>query len=127
MVLLGWPAIKPSSTWRSRSDKVAEPRFDGRPVAALSAAGPIERGLDCAEDRLLVERFLDEVDGAGLHRLDRQRHVAVTGDDDGREVACLGAKLVQQFEPGHVGHAHVGDRHPLFSSGSPARKAVAES
>ena len=37
-----------------------------------------------AEQALIVEQALDEVDDSGLHRLDGERHVGVAGDDDDR-------------------------------------------
>ena len=80
------------------------------------------------QNRLLIERLLDEIDGAGLHRLDRERHVAVAGDDDGGKAAGLGSQLLQQLDAGHVGHAHIGDEAAAPDGVSrPARKALAES
>ena len=69
------------------------------------------------QQRLLIERFLDEIDGAGLHRLDRERHVAVTGDDDGGKVAGFGSQLLQELNASHVGHPHIGDETPALDGG----------
>ena len=74
------------------------------------------------QDRLLVERLLDEIDGAGLHRLDRQRHVAMAGDDDGGKAAGLRSQLLQQLDAGHVGHAHVGDQAAALDAREAGKK-----
>ena len=90
--LVGLAGDQASSTCRSRSDKVRELGRDGRGSSSrLPVLVPRSSAARTAcEQRLVVERLLDEVDGAGLHRLDGQRHVAMAGDDDDRKVACPG-------------------------------------
>src|SRR3990172_1085491 len=70
MVLLGCPAIRASSTWRSHSDKEAS-------------------------------------------------RAARAGDADGGKAASLSLQRVKKLEPGHVGHAHVGNQAAALN----ARKA----
>src|SRR3546814_7327076 len=55
----------------------------------------------------LFRSLLDEVEGAGLHGVDRHVDVAVAGDDDDRQVACRLSQLALQLESAHAGHAHV--------------------
>ena len=43
------------------------------------------------EELFFLERLLDEIERAVLHRLHRHRHVAVAGDEDDREASQPGA------------------------------------
>src|SRR5690606_11086936 len=89
--------------------KTVKPRGDRSEFAVRDTLGPFERGFDRIENGLLIERLLDEVDGARLHRFHGQRHVAVAGDDDRRQAWRVLLKAVQKLDAGHVGHTHVGD------------------
>ena len=89
MILLGCPATGPPAP-AARARKGRELRRDGRPsLVAPRCSARRASAADGGEDRLVVERLLDEVDGARLHRLHRQRNVAMAGDDDDRKVAAL--------------------------------------
>ena len=59
-----------------------------------AAAGHLvqgDRGADAVEQRLVAERLLDEVEGAGLHGPDRERDLGVAGDDQDRNLDPLRA------------------------------------
>src|SRR5579875_1808575 len=45
----------------------------------------IEGSLDAVEKRILLERLLQELEGAGPQGCDRDRHRAVTRDEDDRD------------------------------------------
>src|SRR5262245_29809543 len=67
----------------------------------------LERVEDGAQQPVLLERLLDEIERAFLHRLDRHRHVAVPGEEDDRDVDAALEKLLLEREAGHPWHAHV--------------------
>jgi hypothetical protein len=79
---------------------------------AAAARVELERLVDAVEQVLVAERLLDEVDRAGLHRLDRHRHVAVAGDEDDRQDRVALVELDLQFETAHAGHADVEHQAP---------------
>ena len=56
-----------------------------------------------------LDRLLEEAEGAGLHRLDRLRDVALAGDDDDLGVGVDLLELAQQLDAVDVGQHHVGD------------------
>ncbi len=90
-----------------------------RAVLRLAAflTGALLGHADGAQDGLLLERLLDEIDGARLHRLHRERDVAMAGDHDDGKAGLFGAKLAQQLQSGHPGHAHIGDDAAAFDAG----------
>ena len=55
------------------------------------------------------KRLLHEVVGAVAHRLDRQRHIAVAGNDDHRQIGVEGIDAFEQRHAIGAGQAHVGD------------------
>ncbi len=69
----------------------------------------LDRALEHRQQRVGLDRLLDEAVRAGLHRLDRLGHAAVAGDDDdfGRGMRLL--EPAQQLQPVRVGQHHVGD------------------
>src|SRR4051812_41751379 len=54
---------------------------------------------DRTQQHLVVERFRQKLYSPCLHRLDRHRHVAVTGDEDDRHVDPLGGDQLLELEP----------------------------
>ena len=62
---------------------------------------------DAGQEARLVERLLDEIEGADLDGRDRHLDVAVPGDQNDRRGEAVGLETVDQFEAGHAGHAHV--------------------
>ena len=46
----------------------------------------LDRLGDCVQQRVSVERFEQELDGAGLHRLDGHGHVGMAGDEYDRHL-----------------------------------------
>ena len=80
----------------------------GLRLTALLAQPP---GLDRVADReqhlLALERLLEEVEGAALGRLDRGRHVGVTGEHHDRHVVAPLAHQLQRFQAVHLGHPDV--------------------
>ena len=113
MVLLGWPATRPSSTCRSRSDKAAAVAGDLGHRCASRLASCVATTQRAADGRQAATSssngFSMKVDRAEPHRLDRQRHVAVAGDDDHRHLDPALPQLPQQVDAAHLRHAHVGD------------------
>ena len=56
--------------------------------------------------------LFDKIERAVLHRLDRGRDIAMTGDhDDGHVIIDL-FDFAQKFQTIHLGHADVGNNHP---------------
>ena len=81
-------------------------------------AAPVHRPTDDAGEMLGGERLLQEVVGSLPHRLDRQLHVAVPGDQDDRDFAVEVADPMQERHP-------VRSRHPDIRHHN-AIEAVAE-
>ena len=83
------PATMRSSTCASRvvrRDSSAS-RLAASWCCAERGARLVEHALDQAEQLFFLERLLDEVHRALLHRGHRHRHVAVAGDEDDRQRA----------------------------------------
>jgi hypothetical protein len=57
----------------------------------------------------LAAWILEEVHCADPDRLDRQRHIAMTGDDDDGQGGLHLLDALQKLNAVHVGHATVGD------------------
>ena len=85
-------------------------------LAAFHLTTPL-RQADGTQDRLLLERLLDEIDSTRLHRLHCEANITVAGDHDGGERHRLGAELAQQLESRHAGHAHIGDQAASLHAG----------
>ena len=65
---------------------------------------------DGVKQRLVPHRLSEKVHGAGLHRLDSHRDVAMPGkEDDGFGVAVF-RKMLLQIEAARSWHAHVEDQ-----------------
>src|SRR4030095_15552245 len=62
-----------------------------------------------AEQRLVVERLGENVDGARPQRADLERHIAVPGDEDDREVVTADRQDIVKVEPGLARHPDVED------------------
>ena len=76
----------------------------------LIAAGGLvagDRGVDHFEKARVVHGLLQEVDGAVLQGVHRHVDVAVTRNEDDREVAAHGLQFVLELQSRHVRHAHV--------------------
>ncbi len=57
---------------------------------------------------IVIKRFLDKVQGSGLHSFYCKRHIAVARDhDDGQGYFQL-SQALQEFDPAHAGHSHIG-------------------
>ncbi|MNQ72221.1 hypothetical protein D3C85_869200 [compost metagenome] len=63
------------------------------------------------EQRIAGKGFFEEVISTGTHGLHRQRYIAVSGDQQYRQLRVLGVQFAQQFETVHAGHADVADHH----------------
>ena len=120
-LLVGLPATSPSSTSRSRFESAASLSSISARSAPLACRRPgaASAALTARQQNFVVERLFQKVDGADLHRLDRQRHVAMAGDDDDRHVDFHFAQSPQQIDAAHSGHAHVGDHAARPSPGAP--------
>ena len=76
--------------------------------------GSVEGALDAGDQFVGVDRLLDEIHGAGFHGSDGHRHVAITGDHDGRQLGSLSFEPLQQREPAHALHLGVDDQAALL-------------
>ena len=86
---------------------IARRRGLGAEALALDAAA--QRLMHRAEQRLIVEGLFQKIDGAGLHRLNRERHIGMGGDDDDRQIEMSRLDLDEQLQAAGAGHAHIGD------------------
>ncbi|MEZ4427874.1 MAG: hypothetical protein R3A51_09340 [Nannocystaceae bacterium] len=103
---------------------VGEPRSVVVGDAVVARRSPLrERVLDHAAQRgWPLERLLEEVERALLHRLDRLGDRAVGGQDDDGDLGVLGADAPQEAHPVEVGHAQVGDEHARRPRGDPRER-----
>src|SRR5437667_584035 len=112
----------------ARDRPVRPPRHDelhdlalprGEPREALAELLALRRGAahlavhlesvgDAVEQALAAEGFLEEVDGARLHRPHRRRYIAVSRDHDDREADVAAGERALEIEPAHPGQADVG-------------------
>src|SRR3569833_2512274 len=70
----------------------------GHSGAAFPVA--LQRVLNAIEQRLIVERLFDEIDGAALARPHRHRYVAVAGDEDDGHLLMAGLFTLSSMQPG---------------------------
>src|SRR3989442_4543609 len=77
-------------------------------LGAAHLAVHLESAGDAVEQELAAEGFLDEVDGARLHRPHRRRYVDVSGDHDDGEPDVAAGERALEIEPTHPGQADVG-------------------
>src|SRR4029079_8851669 len=61
------------------------------------------------EEKLIVERLLQEFDSTALHCPDRDRYVTMSGDEDDWDECACRLQAVLQLEPTHPRHANVED------------------
>ena len=117
MFLLGWPARTSSMIWRCRGVRSATWFAASSPPGGQLARIPrlFERALDAGEQFVAADRLFDEVRSAGLHGLNRHRHVAVAGDHDGRQPMARIVEPLQQFEPVHSGQVGI-DQQACFAA-----------
>ena len=70
---------------------------------------PAQRRADARQQDLVVKGLFEEIRGADLHGLDRQRHVAVARNHDHRHADLEFLQPAQQLDAAHARHPHVGD------------------
>jgi len=63
--------------------------------------------LDIVEQELIAKGLLDEIEGAGLHGLDRHGNIRVPGNDDDGNLKTQLLEPRLQLQSAHAGHAHV--------------------
>jgi hypothetical protein len=63
--------------------------------------------MDPIEQLLLVVGLLQEIDGTCTHGLDRQRHIAVPGDEDHRQDRADLVEPLLQLDAAHARHTDV--------------------
>ena len=73
------------------------------------SASRLSVDADRGEQLVVIEGLFQEIDGADLHRFDRERNVAVAGDHDHRNIGVEFLDAAQQIDAGDIRHAHVGD------------------
>ena len=55
-------------------------------IPARACQSAVHGNLDGRDQNLVMKRLFDKIDCAGLHRLHRQRYIAMPGHDDNRQV-----------------------------------------
>src|SRR5262249_47331998 len=63
--------------------------------------------LNGIEEVLIAERLGQELDGPSFHRLHRHRDVAVTGDEDDRDLPVCSGELTLEIEAALAGQSDV--------------------
>jgi hypothetical protein len=91
--------------WRGSRSVPGAPQ----PAVLAQEAPPLLRLLQDEDDFLGLERLADVVERSRGHRLERGVRVAVGAHDHEGEVRLPRQRLLQQCEPVHAGHPHVGD------------------
>ena len=79
------------------------PRSDGHRRFAL----PGDRLFDRPEQIPINQWLGQELMGAGFHRPNRHRNVAVSGEEDDRDLLVCPGKLLLKIEPAQAGQLHV--------------------
>lgn len=82
-----------------------------------------QRAAHTVEQGITGERFFEEVIGPGAHGLHRQRHIAVAGYQQHRQVRVLAVQFSQQLQAVHAGHADIADHHARPIAGQARREA----
>ncbi|MNQ86160.1 hypothetical protein D3C85_1013460 [compost metagenome] len=72
----------------------------------------VEGAAQAAEQGFRAEGFFEEIVGTVAHGFDGHRYIAVTGQQDHRQIGIPALHLGQQFQAGHAGHAHIAENHP---------------
>jgi len=74
------------------------------PIQGGTAA--LDRAADGGEQNIVAERLGQELDGSRLHRLHRHRDIAVTSDENDRQVSPV-AESMLQIEPAEAGQRYI--------------------
>ena len=83
---------------------------EDRALVAVAPLSPFsESALDQPVEVVDLDRLLEEVEGAELHRLDRRRDGAEAGEDHHRHARLGGAARRQHLEAREVGELQVGE------------------
>ena len=123
--LLGSPSRMAS---RTSQLLVGQARRNLARIASRSACSAVavdivlDGPLDLLQEGLAVERLLDELDRARLHRPDRHRHVRERRDEDDRHSLAPRDEILVQVEPTRSRHTHVKDE----AAGPPGREPSEE-
>ncbi len=72
-----------------------------------------QRAAHRVEQRLAGKGFFEEVVGAGAHRLHRELHVAMAGDQQHRQVGIAALQVGQQLQAVDARHADIADHHAV--------------
>ena len=83
----------------------------------LESRDSVESAFDRGEQFIAADRLLDEVRSACLHGLNRDRHVAVAGDHDGRQSMARIPQPPQQLETIHSRQIGI-DHQACFLAGT---------
>ena len=92
----------------------------GHPAAALGVV--LDRALDLVQERLAVERLLDELDGTGLHGPDRHGDIGMRRDEDDGHAFAARDQFLEQVEPAGARHPHIEDHATGTARGEIAEK-----
>lgn len=68
----------------------------------------LEGAPQVADQGFRAEGFFQKVIGPFAHRLHSHRHIAMTGQEDDRQVAVCALQPGQQLQTAHAWHAHIG-------------------
>ena len=69
---------------QARAQLIAVGQGQAQAAVLQHQTAQFQRAMHGIEQRLAGERFLEEIVGSGAHRLHRQRHIAVAGDQQHR-------------------------------------------
>ena len=110
--LLVFPVTTWSITSRSRGVSNARLRSYSARRDGSSRRGACRSALPDARDQVVVlERLLDEIHGAPLHRSDRHGHAVGCREEHDGQGRAAAQQLLLQLEPRHAGHQHVEQQH----------------
>src|SRR5262249_49782122 len=83
------------------------PEVRQRSFAFPLRAIALEAKLNGIDEVLIAERFGQELDGATLHRLHRHRNVAVSRNENDRNLPVRRGKLALEIEAALTGQSHI--------------------
>ena len=92
-------------------------------VQLLAPARALQGAVQAGHQSLVVHRLAEVVEGAELHRLDGQLHVAHAGDHHHRHAGVLLPDVAEHLHPAHHRHVHVQQDQVEAAGGDPVSTA----
>ena len=97
---------------QARAQLVAVAQGQAQAAVVQHQAAQGQGAAHAVEQVVAGEGLFQEVIGAGAHRLHGQGHVAVTGDQQHRQLRVLLMQLLEQLQAVDARHADIADHHP---------------